>query len=371
MKLTVSVEHLREALSKILPVVARKNPRPILTYCCLKADQENLFLEGTDLEVSARTVCNANVIEPGSLCLNPKNLFDLVKEIPHREIHLETSPGENLLHLNSAQINISLLVCPTEEFPNLVFSKDDFDFELTGKDLLYIIDKISYAVGHDETRIFLNGIFLQQIEHKARAVATNGYTFALIESDRFNSPHDVLSKGIIIPRKGITEIKKIAEQASNQHLGIAIDESFFYINFKDQLQLSIRLIPRDYPPYQLVIPENTSSAMVVARNDLLNAIRRIKVLADDKSNAIKFSLHTNKLIVSANHPLLGEAKEELVINYTGNDMVIGFNARYIVDSLSVLDSSEITLEFTNELGAVLIKTSEVPTFLGIIMPLKL
>lgn len=163
----------------------------------------------------------------------------------------------------------------------------------------------------------------------------------------------------------------MAEQAADQTLNISINDSFLCASFNDQFQLSVRLVPRDYPPYQSVIPEATSATMIVSRKDLINTIKRVKVLSDEKSNSIKFSISENLLVVSANHPLLGEAKEKLDVNYAGNYMNIGFNARYMVDSLSVLDSDEIIFEFTNELGAVLVKSSEYPEFLGIIMPLKL
>ena len=244
-------------------------------------------------------------------------------------------------------------------------------FKLKATDVLYFINKIAHAISTDETRIFLNGIFLQQTENKLRAVATNGYTFALIESDRLDSPSDELGKGIIIPRKGVGELKKLAEQDRDSTLEISVDESFMYVSSSDQYQISIRLIARDYPPYQTVIPSETSYSMTVSRDHLLDAIRRIKVLANEKSNAIKFSMDKEKLTVSANHPSLGEATEKIDVDYTGKSINIGFNARYMMDSLSVLEDDDVTLEFNNELGPVIVKSQKLQEFLGIVMPLKL
>ena len=371
MKLSIQVEHLSSALSKTLSVIDRKNPRVVLTYCLFTAEKNQIFLEATDLEVSARAASNANIEKDGQLCINPRSMFDLVKEMPNRTLYLETIQENNLLRLTNEQVDISLLTCSPEEFPRLSFSGNGHELEIKGKDLLTFINKTSYAIGHDETRIFLNGIFLQQINNRLRAVATNGYTFALIESEPLCHSHDVLSKGIIIPKKGVIELKKIAEQNSDINLKIFVDESFMYVNSEDHYHISIRLITREYPPYEDVIPKQTSYSMAVSREHLINAIRRIKVLANERSNAVKFSLSKNNVIVSANHPLLGEAAEKININYDGKNIDMGFNARYIIDSLSALEDDEAILRFNGELSPVIIESKKMQEFLGIVMPLKL
>lgn len=371
MKLSVQTEHLRSALFKILSVVDQRNSQAILTYCLLTAKDNSLFFEATDLEVSNKVTCKAETQESGKLCVNPKNLFDLVKEMPNRPIYLEASPENNLLELTSEQITVSLLVCSCEEFPNLSFTSSEKEFKLKGKDILNFIIKTSHAIGHDETRIFLNGIFLQQTNHKLRAVATNGYTFALIDSKGLDTPHETLSKGIIIPKKGVAVLRKLIEQDIESSLNISVDESFMYVSSGDKDRLSIRLIARDYPPYQTVIPAQISYSMTVSKDHLLNAIKRVKVLANEKSNAIKFSIDQGKLTISASHPVFGEATEKLDVDYTGKCIDIGFNARYIMDSLSVFGDDDITFEFNNELSPVVIKSQELQEFLGIVMPLKI
>ena len=371
MKLSVNVEIFRDALSKMLSVVDRKNPRGILTYVLLTAEKNQIFLESTDLEISSKVSINADVLKSGTICVEPRNLFNLIKEMPHLPLYLNTEGNSNLLRLNCDQVNASLLICSPEEFPKLSFTGSGDEFELKGKEALYFINKIFHAIGYDESRVFLNGIFLQQKGKKLRAVATNGYTFALIESDKSLSTNEILNKGVIIPKKGVLELKRLAEQDESHSLHISINESFMYIRSGDRHQLAIRLIAKEYPPYQSVIPSKTSYSMTVSREHLMNAIKRVKVLANETSNAVKLSINEKKLTISANHPLLGEATEKIDADYVGKHIDIGFNAHYMIDSLSVLEDEKVTLEFNNELSPVIVKSQKLKEFLGIVMPLKL
>ena len=371
MKLSIQAEHLKSAFSRILSVVDQKNSRPILTYCLLTAKDNSLCLEATDLEVSCKIIYEAEVLEDGKLCVNPKSLFDLFREMPNRPIHLETSQKDNLLKLSSGEIKVSLITCSSEDFPALSFVESEEEFELEGKNILNFIAKTSHAMSNDQTRIFLNGIFLQQTDSKLRVVATNGYTFALLDSKGPPSTYKTLLKGIIIPKKGVAELKKFVEQENNSKIKISVDESFIYVGIGNKDRLSIRLIARDYPPYKTVIPSKTLYSMTVSRDHLLSAIRRVKVLSNEKSNAIKLSMDKDKLSISASHPVLGEANEKLDIDYTGKCMSIGFNARYIMDSLSVFEDGDIIFKFNNNLSPVIIKSPKLQEFFSIVMPLKI
>ena len=337
----------------------------------MTAKDNSLYLEATDLEVSCKISYKAEVFESGKLCVNPKSLFDLFNGMPNRGIHLETSKGSHLLKMSSGKIEASLVTCSSEKFPPLSFTDSDEVFELKSKDILNFIAKTSHAIGHDETRIFLNGIFIQQSNGKLRAVATNGYTFALFDSKGPDSSYKTLSKGIIIPKKGVAELKKFAEQEKELNLNFSVDESFIYVSTSKKNRLSIRLISRDYPPYETVIPSKTLYSMTLSRDYLIDAIKRVKVLANEKSNAIKLSIDEDKLTISADHPVLGHATEKIDIHYEGKCMDIGFNAKYIMDSLSVFEDGDITLEFNNNLSPVVIKSPKLPEFLAIVMPLKI
>lgn len=373
MKCQVTNDILKNALNKILSVVDKKNTRPILSYTLVSANEDNTIeFSATDLEVSARIKIEATVEKPGIFCVNAKNLYDIVRELPEENIHLEKEGEQSTLNLTCKEIHYSLLICGHEDFPHLSFSNESSEFSLNSDVLVQMINKTVFAVSNDETRLYLNGIYLQEIDSKLRTVATDGHRLSLIDTEIDKNLDNIepLSNGIIIPKKGVYELKKMADSFPNIEIKISVDDSFLYAN-TDMYSLSVRLIAREYPKYQAVIPNKTSFSMTADKNSFFNAVRRIKIMSNEKSNGVRVKLNKDQMSISANHPSLGEALELVPINYTGNDMEIGFNAKYLIDTLSNLDDGDINIELNNELSPVIIRSEKIPNYLGIIMPLKL
>jgi DNA polymerase-3 subunit beta len=371
MNIKINTNTLRDALNKILTVIDKKNSRPILTNCLINVSENHLEIIATDLEVTAKISLEAQTSESGNFCISTKNFSEIVRELPDATVELNINSESNLLELKCNNINYSLLISNSEEYPQVNFSNSGKPFKLKSKDILEMINKTSHAISSDETRINLNGIFLQQMDSKLRSVAIDGHRFALLDINDFESNNQHLIDGVIIPKKGIYEIKKIAESFIEDSLEIIIDDSFVKVSAKDKYEISVRLIAREYPKYQTVIPSKTSSRMITEKSTLLNAIKRIKILSNEKTNGIKLSLTKNQLTVSANHPSLGHATETIEVEYDGDDMEIGFNAKYMLESLMVLDVDEVIYEFNNELSPVIFRSDSAQNFLGIIMPLKL
>lgn len=371
MKIKLHTEDLKAALNKVLSVVDKRNSRPILTYTLIEATNEQLNISATDLEVSAKVVVNAHVDNPGKFCVNAKNIFDILKELPGTEIELSLDDESNTLKLNCGDIHYTLLIYKADDFPHLVFNQEVNKFKLSSEQLTNIINKTSYAVLNDETRLYLNGIYLQEIDSKLRAVATDGHRLSLLETDLSESNNETLINGIIIPRKGIFEIKKVSETYPETDIELSVDDTFLYINAKDEYFLSVRLIAREYPKYQAVIPNKTTYTMTTDRNSFFDAIRRIKIMSNEKSNGVRLKLADQVMTLTANHPSLGEAMETMPVDYNGKEMEIGFNAKYLIDTLHSFDEGEISLELNNELSPIIIKSNSLPNYLGIIMPLKL
>jgi DNA polymerase III subunit beta len=370
MKLTIQSQVLRDAINKVLSVVDKKNSRPILTNCLLKSYGQKLELIATDLEVSAKILLNAQIETEGSFCINSKNIADILRELPNDDVVLNVD-NNNLLNLSCKNINYSLLITSAEEFPQLSFQNQSSEFRLKTKQVAHIINKTSHAISTDETRLYLNGIYLQMTDSKLRAVAIDGHRLALLDTHEFIGENKYLTDGVIVPRKGISELKKIADTYPEDDVSISLDDSFMFVNARNEYYLSIRLIAREYPKYQTVIPSKTTNRFHIDRNAILNAVKRIKILSNEKTNGVKLNIQKNELIISTNHPALGQATETLPIVYDGKSTEIGFNAKYLIESLSVLNESDVTFEFNNELSPVVIKADDLPEFLGIIMPLKL
>lgn len=371
MKVCLDTDTFRSAINKILTVVDKRNSRPILTYALIKAEGSTLQISATDLEVSAKVCVQANVNESGTFCVNAKNIFDILRELPDGEVHLEIVEGENTLKLFFKDIHYSLLVYKNEDFPQLVFHNENNQVQMNSQGLLDVISKTSYAISTDETRLYLNGIYLQERDSKLRAVATDGHRLSMVDTEVDVNGIDSLTNGIIIPKKGVYELKKLAESNPNAEIKISLDDSFLYANSEDTYYLSIRLIAREYPKYQAVIPSKTSYLLTADKDLLFDAIRRIKIMSNEKSNGVRIHLKDKEMTITANHPSLGDASEKLPVDYNGKDMEIGFNAKYLIDTLSIFDNGEVLMELNNELSPVIIRSSNSPSHMGIIMPLKL
>jgi DNA polymerase III subunit beta len=371
MKVRVDTNILREALNKILTIVDKKNTRPILTYTLVNISDDSIQLIATDLEVSAKVNIPAFTQSKGTFCVNAKNLFDILRELPNGEIDLEILTEENILNLSFKDIHYKLLVYSNEEFPHLSFSNSENEFSIESKQISEIINKTSYAISNDETRLYLNGIFLQEANSKLRAVATDGHRLSIFDTEFTQTEIDTLVNGIIIPKKGVHELKRISEAFPDSILKLSVDDSFMYVSEDQTYYLSIRLIAREYPKYQAVIPNKTSFMLKTDKNIFLDAVKRIRIMSNEKSNGVRLHLTNSELILSANHPSLGDARETIAVNYDGNELEIGFNAKYLIDTLSSLEEGEVLFEINNELSPVILKSESIPNYLGVIMPLKL
>lgn len=371
MIVNVHTELIRDAVSKILTVVDKKKSRPILNYTLVKVENNKIELSATDLEVSAKVIINATVEKEGSFCVNAKNLFEILRELPEANINFQIEPDTNSLKLSCNEIHYSLLIYNSNEFPNLIFQNEKNKFSLKSKDVVEFISRTSYAISTDETRLFLNGIYLQEIDSKLRTVATDGARLALVDLPGTNTNIENLVNGIIIPRKGIYEIKKMADTFPEEEIKFSLDDSFIYASVDESYSLAIRLIAREYVKYQAAIPSKTSFKITTDKKLFFDAARRIKIMSNEKTHIIKVKLSSNEMILMANHPSLGDAKESVPVEYNGKEMEIGFNAKYLIDTLNSFEDGELDFELNNELSVLVVKSEALPNYLGIIMPVRI
>lgn len=243
--LVASTETLSTALNKISGIVDRKNSRPILNNCLLQSDNDKLWIYATDLEVSAKICIKIVSKESINFCVNLKQLSDILRELPKGEVELSFEFENNLLHLKCNDANFSIITADSKEYPALSFEHGNFNISFSPHEILKIVEKVSYAMSQDETRIFLNGVFIHQIDGCLKAVAIDGHRLALIElvGHSYNNP--ILNNGILIPKKGISELKRIASDAlsSNEAIQCYIDQNFITAVFKND-EISIRLITK-------------------------------------------------------------------------------------------------------------------------------
>ena len=371
MNFTIESYELKNALSRVISVVERKTTNQIIGYALFEIDNDILTLSATDCEVFARVKSKVNSQISTKFCVNAKNLFEILRELKDGVLTFEIDLQSNTVSLKSNDIFYSLLIYDPSDFPQINTPESEKPIKISSQNLIEMINLTSHAISSDETRVYLNGLFFQKIDGKLRAVATDGHRLSLLDTHVDNDSNDNLIDGIIIPKKGVHELKRMADSVEIDNIELSVDDSFIYARSGDDYFISIRLIARDYPKYQAVIPAKTTFKIKADRNRFYEAIKRIRIMANDKSNQVRLNIDSTKIELSANHPSLGNAKELIPVDYDGKKMEIGFNAKYLVEALSSLSEGEVLIELNNEISPVIIKSASLPNYLGIVMPLKL
>lgn len=373
MEVKIDSTLFREAISKTISVIDKKSTRPILSNCLIEYKENNLEVSATDLDISLKIKIPVSHNQAGKFCINSKNISDILRELPDSQISFAVEE-DNLLKLSSGKTNYSLLIVETEDFPELNFSLNDTqnnNIKISGNDLLEYISRTSFAMSNDETRLFLNGIFFQSANNKFRAVAIDGHRLAMLDKEQSFENNKNIEKGIIVPRKGVYELKKIAEQAKEEIINLDFDGSFLTASLGENYQLMIRLVAREYPNYKAVIPSKTLFKAKVDKQKLQDSTKRIKILSNETTKGIKLILDDSKVTLMASNDNLGTAKDVLDIDYNGDKIEVSLNARYILEALSGIESDQVTLELSNSLSPVVFKDENLNDYMAIIMPLRI
>ncbi len=368
MKLVIDREELLRGLGRIQAIVERRGTLPILANVLIQAEGEGLTLAATDLEIGVTSTHPARVQSPGSATLGAKKLYEIVRELGEPEVSLELEEGSRV-RIDSGEARFSLLSIPPEEYPTLP-SPDGVTFvELESPLLGSMIDSTLYATSTDETRYNLNGVFMElNAEGRLVFVATNGHRLAKIEKAP-PRPVAFLKKGIIVPRKGVNEIRKLCEETEDS-VEMGLGDGFLLVRRPGQL-LSCRLIDGEFPDYRQVIPEGYQIRVLVERERLIHAVRRISLVAQERSGGFRLALDDGQMELHAQNPDLGEATERIPIEYQGDRFETGFNARYMLDALAATASKELVLDLRDELTPAQIRPADSPDQVSVIMPMRL
>jgi DNA polymerase-3 subunit beta len=349
-------------------IVERRNTMPILANALIDAQKSKIQLAATDLEVGVMGEVEGEIVKAGMLTVNAKKLYEIVREIPAEQVHLKRLEND-WVEIRSGKSVFKIVGMDAREFPQ--FPKFDGKGQPTVQASIMrgMIERTIFAVSTDETRYSLNGVFLEQGEGgKVRMVSTDGHRLAFEEQSLGALG---LSKGVILPRKGLGELRKLMENGDEGEISIGFKENMALVS-KDKVELFMRLIDGDFPDYTKVIPQGNQNLAKIDHNELLQALRRVSILSSERYKGVKLEFSENNVSISANNPDLGEAVEEIEAEYNGAPISIGFNARYILDVLGVLGTDgEIELEMKDELSPSIIRKSANPGYLYVLMPMRL
>lgn len=368
MKIEIQKKDLLSLLSKTLNIVEKRNTMPILVNVLLEASDSSLKAYATDLEVSLTDHSPSTIKEPGKVAVSAKSLFDITKELFEGPLQL-IKKENNWLEIKQGKFLSKIIGVAAEEYPVFPTYNSDRFFKIDSSEFKQMIDKTIYSVSNDETRYHLNGVYFESNQkNNITMVATDGHRLSLIKKE-FSEINFNEKIGVIIPKKGLFEIKKLIE-GSVDSVFIAVEGSQFILKSGSCI-LMIRLIEGKYPNYQQFIPQKLSQKIVISRESILSSLKRVSLLANQKSKAILFSFSTNKLEITSSNPELGDAKEELDLEYTGPDIKIGFNARYIEDVLKNIEQDKIEIELNDQVSPGLIKGYLNIDYVNVVMPMRI
>jgi DNA polymerase-3 subunit beta len=369
MKFTVAKEKFLEALQRVQNVVEKKNTVQILSNVLLASDKDSLSLTATDLEVGINVLLPIEKGAEGKVAVSAKNLVEIVKELPNKPVTLSKKEN-NWVEISCQKSTFNLVGLGHEEFPPLPSFENKNYLSVNSASAREMIDKTLFSVSTDETRYHLNGVFFETVENNLlRMVSTDGHRLAFIDKELLLEGSDQFKRGIIIPKKGLAELRRLLDDKA-ESFQMALDKGNLLVKL-DRTLLFVRLIEGDYPDYEQVIPKKNEKRLTVDREEFLGSLRRVSLLANEKSRGVKLSLRENALTITSSNPDLGDAKEELDVDFKHEPVEIGFNARYIIECLSILETDKVTFDLNDKLSPGLLRPAGRSDYTYIVMPMRI
>ena len=371
MKFSIAKGELQRGLGRIQSIVEKRNTMPILANALLEARKDgSVELAATDLEVSIRSTHPAEVGKAGRVTASAKKLYEILRELPDEPVQLEATRN-SYLSLRCARASFELAGNAAEEYPALPAIAPGETLTLPAVLLGQMIERTMYAASADETRYNLNGVFVEFLADtgKLRMVATDGHRLAYVDRP-LGVEVKGLARGVIVPRKGLAEFKRLVDEEDADEVELAFEGNSALVR-KRGVTLSMRLIEGEFPNYRQVIPQPGRYQIVLPAEPLVQALRRVIVVAAERSRAVKLELGSGTLRLSSNNPDVGEAREELDADYAGEELALAFNARYLLDALTYLGAKEVRLGLQDAVSPAQIAPADDADSLAVVMPMRL
>ena len=371
MKVTLERAALLKSLGHVHRVVERRNTIPILANVLLQAASGRLQLKATDLDLEVTESVAADVGQAGATTLPAHVLYDIVRKLPEgAQVSLESSGEAGQLLLRSGRSRFNLQSLPESDFPDLNAGDLSHRFTLPAGDLKKLIDKTQFAISTEETRYYLNGIYVHTTEVDGhvmlRAVATDGHRLARVEIPAPTGSAGM--PGVIVPRKAVAEVQKLVDDV-NAEVSIELSTTKIRFTFGDVV-LTSKLIDGTFPDYARVIPANNDKRLIIECAPFAAAVDRVSTISSERGRAVKLSLTDGRLTLSVTNPDSGSAMEELEVDYDAGSLDIGFNARYLLDITSQLDSDTALFRLADPGSPTVIQDRDGAAALYVLMPMR-
>jgi len=370
MRVTIERSALLKSLNHVQSVVERRNTIPILSNVLINAAAGAVRLTATDLDIEVVDEVPADVAQQGATTVPAHMIYDIVRKLPDgAQIEIEQGPDEGRLALHSGRSRFSLQALPPSDFPDLAAGEFTHTFTLPAADLKALIEKTRFAISTEETRYYLNGIYLHHVDAGGahlRAVATDGHRLAQVEVDAPDGAADM--PGIIVPRKTVLELARLIEDADST---VEVSLSAAKIRFvAASLTLTSKLIDGTFPDYERVIPQRNDKRMEVDVRLFTNAVDRVSTISSEKGRAVKLNIAADKVVLSVNNPESGSAEEEVAATYADEPLDIGFNSRYLLDIASQFKGDSASFEFADAGSPTIVRDTADERALYVLMPMR-
>jgi DNA polymerase-3 subunit beta len=371
MKLTVERAALLKSLGHVHRVVERRNTIPILANVLIRAEKSALSLKATDLDLEVIETIDAETAATGASTVPAHMFYDIVRKLPEgSQIVLEALGDRASLAIRAGRARFTLQTLPETDFPDLAAGEMSHRFSLVASDLKRLIDKTQFAISTEETRYYLNGIYLHTAgtgnSATLRAVATDGHRLAQVELPVPTGAAGM--PGIIIPRKAVGEVQRLVEDAQAE-IGIELSQTKIRFTL-GPVVLTSKLIDGTFPDYGRVIPVGNDKELVVDKGEFEAAVDRVSTVSSERGRAVKLSLSNGRMVLSVTNPDSGSATEELEVEYQADPLDVGFNSRYLLDIAAQIEGGSAVLKLADPGSPTLIQDREAAGSLYVLMPMR-
>lgn len=374
MEFSISTEELSKGLYRAQGIVEKKSGMPILSNVLFIAlPDQRITISATDLEISMIGEHKAEVKKEGRLTVSAKHLYEIVRYMPKGSVNIKKLEN-NWAEVKSGNIEFKIMGMPAEDFQNIPEVNTSDLFEIESSNLKKLISKTIFSISNDETRYVLNGAFLEAIDDSGlRMVATDGHRLAMMDVDiKEKSFSKFFNKGVIIPKKGLLEMQRLLEtEIKTCKIGLDKNSLIFHL---DSLTIIMRLLDGTFPEYNHVIPKDLKTRVVMERKTFFESLRRVSILSQDRTDrtlSIKLNLSNGKMQITTNNPDLGEGREDIAIDYSGKEFSVGFNARYLMDALSAIESEKVDFSIEDDLSPGMLKPLNDKSYTCVVMPMRI
>lgn len=371
MKLSIARNDFLKCLSHVQSVVEKRNTIPILSNVLLETKEGALTLCATDMDLEITDSVPATVSSQGATTVPAHTLYDIVRKLPDSaQVDVEVNNEGSTMTIKAGRSTFKLGCLPREDFPEMTGGETPHEFDMPASNLRDLIDKTRFAISTEETRYYLNGIYIHAAQNDnmpvLRAVATDGHRLARFEMPLPEGSGNM--PGVIVPRKTIQELRKLLDEAGDTiHLALS-DKKICFIF--DHITLTSKLIDGTFPDYERVIPKGNNKILDIDPRLFAKAVDRVSTISSEKSRAVKMTINDKTMTLSANSPESGSAVEELEISFDEEPLDIGFNAKYLLDVTSQLEGETCRFIMSDSASPTIVQDNSDPSSLYVLMPMR-